>query len=1374
MFLRGRSRLVIAFTVLALILMPLITLLPTLTVNAAPPTSVTLAGDLQSELGCPGDWQPDCAITHMGYDTDDDVWQFSGSLPAGGFNYKVALNDGWGQNYGRYAQFNGPNIPLNLAGAAAVKFYYDDKTHWIADNLTYRIVTAPGDFQSELGCPGDWQPDCLRSWMVDPDEDGTFEFITAELPAGNYEVKAAINESWGENYGAGCSAGGANIPFTVGTNGDPVRFRFVSGTNCLTVDSPFIPSRTVTAVGDFQSEAGCPGDWQPDCATTHLGYDTTDLIYQAAFNLPAGAYEFKAAINDSWAENYGINASFNGGNIPFSLGALSNVKFYYSDVTHWITNNVADRIVSAPGDYQSEIGCPGDWQPDCLRSWLQDPDGDDIYIFQTRLIPPGTYQTKAAINEGWAENYGDACAFNGGNITFDVPAPLTTVTFTFDSASNCLTISTVGAPVGDIRRQRAYWLEEDLIAWGGAGAGDTVQLHYDYNAGLGLDPTGVTGGSAITLTYDPAGVPANVAAKFPHLAGLRTWRISSADLPLVPTILKGQFAVSALNASSVPVDATGLQIPGVLDDLFTYTGDLGLTFNSPPTIRVWAPTAQDVNLLLFADANPLTPPTSYDMTYDPATGVWSIVGLEAWNWQYYLFEVTVYAPTTRQIEVNRVTDPYSINLSMNATRSQIVNLDDPATKPAGWDSLAKPPLAAPEDTVIYELHVRDFSIFDTTVPAAWRGTFKAFTVSNSDGVNHLRALANAGLTSIHLLPAFDIASVNEDKTTHTVPNYATLASYAPDSQQQQADIEPLRNSDGFNWGYDPVHYGVPDGSYATDPNGLARVIEFREMVQALNQIGLRVIMDVVYNHTSSSGQNTNSVLDRIVPGYYHRLNNQGDVERSSCCENTASEHNMMEKLMLDTLRTWTVQYKVDGYRFDLMGHHMKRNMEALRTLLNSLTPANSGIDGRSVYVYGEAWNFGEVANNARGENAIQRNMNGTGIGSFNDRLRDGNRGGGPFDDPRYQGFATGLHYDPNGVSPSTLDELLRRTDWVKIGIAGTLRDYTFVDRFGNTVAAINVDYQGQNAGYTSDPQEVINYVDAHDNDTLFDGVQFKAPAGTSMADRVRMNHVTLSVVMLSQGIPFFHAGTDLLRSKSMDRNSYNSGDWFNRLDWTYQTNNWGVGLPPAGDNSGQWGIMQPLLADASLRPAPSDIDAARRFFLEMLQVRRSSGLFRLQTAAQVQERLTFYNDGPTQVPGVIVYTLADTASLSAANEILLVVINAADTALTYSEAAFVNLPLELHPILAASFDPATQASTFARTTGTANVAPRTVAVFVYGLGRGGGGSTAAGTGGTPPSVLPSTGYPPAPESPFQTALPFVVGAVLAGLALGVSLITRRQ
>lgn len=875
-----------------------------------------------------------------------------------------------------------------------------------------------------------------------------------------------------------------------------------------------------------------------------------------------------------------------------------------------------------------------------------------------------------------------------------------------------------GANPGNINEQRAYWVDEQTIAWPFADDSSlTYYLAYAPDGGLEPTDTGIEGGTLIEL--EEGTLSTEVQAKFPHLAGLPALQIPAGSLDLVPEILKGQMAVTAVDQDGNSANATGIQIPGVLDDLYTYSGDLGVSWDGgTPTIRVWAPTAKSVNLHLFADSDPATAATVIPMTWDAATGVWSVEGEASWQNQFYLFDVEVYVHSTQQVENNLVTDPYSFSLSINSQRSQIVDLSDPALMPDGWSDIEKPEFGSFEDISIYELHVRDFSIQDETVPEDYRGTYMAFTVEESNGMAHVQALAEAGLSHLHLLPVFDIATIEEDRSAQINPSFDELATYPPDSEEQQAIISATADQDGFNWGYDPFHYTTPEGSYSTNPDGSTRIVEFRHMVQSINDTGLRVVMDVVYNHTAASGQNDQSVLDKVVPGYYHRLNDSGAVETSTCCQNTASEHAMMEKLMIDSLVTWAVMYKVDAFRFDLMGHHMVSNMLNIRAALDELTLEEHGVDGSQIYLYGEGWNFGEVANNARGVNATQLNLAGTGIGTFSDRLRDAVRGGGPFDSGdalQTQGFGNGLYTDPNSYAqPDALDRLLLYSDQIRVGMAGNLATYEFVDRNGNVVTGAQVDYNGQPAGYTLDPQEDITYISKHDNQTLYDINVYGLPVDTPMDERVRAQIVGLSTVMYGQGVPFFHAGVDMLRSKSLDRDSFNSYDWFNLLDFSYTHNNFGVGLPVASKNQENWFLMEPLLADPALQANYDEITLTAALFQEMIAIRESSELFGLETAVDVQERVEFHNVGNAQLPGLIVMTISDKVGddLDPLHETIVVVINSDDEPVTFSDSDLEGLELWLHPVLQNSVDARVKTTTFDSANGEIVVPGRTTAVFV--------------------------------------------------------------
>jgi len=845
---------------------------------------------------------------------------------------------------------------------------------------------------------------------------------------------------------------------------------------------------------------------------------------------------------------------------------------------------------------------------------------------------------------------------------------------------------------------RALWLDSTTLAWNGT-TGSSYKLLYDADGAIDTTAAGATtcdfstpptGPCYVALTADGT---VSGYSKNPNATGKikLTNTLSDAD---AKHLLKGQVVVASYGSST---DVSRVQIQSVLDALYAAnakTQTLGVTYSGGvPSVSVWAPTAKSVKVRVFADSSTATY-TEHAMTEDAPSGVWSVTGDATWNRQFYLFDVEVYVPAADMVLHNLVTDPYSVSLSQDGeaaddVRSQFVNLNDGDLKPTNWDSLTKPTLLAPEDIVVYETHVRDFSINDATVPANHQGTFMAFTDFASDGMKHLLALKDAGLTVVHLLPAFDIASVIEKKSERVEPSI-TLSSR--DSEAAQAAD---RSKDGFNWGYDPFHYGVPEGSYSTNPDGVTRIKEFREMVKALNANGLRVVMDVVYNHTAASGQDDKSVLDKVVPGYYYRYDVNGNLQTSSCCSDTACEYEMMEKLMIDTVLRFATDYKVDGFRFDLMNLHTQKNMTNLKAKVDEI---NTNDSNRKIYLYGEGWDFGSASSKGLTTcpdcYAKQWNMKGTRIGTFNDKIRDAAHGGYS-ENPlqiRHQGFINGLSYDWNGYEYNGRDQ-------------SDLR---------NAMATLRMTLKGTVDDYTDDPQESINYVEKHDNETLFDQNVFKMPIGASMADRVRAQNMGASLVGLAQGIPFIQMGSEILRSKSLDRNSYDSGDWFNKVDWTYATNNFGVGLPPQRDNEARWDIMKPLLTNTALDPATADMQSTTAHLREILRIRKSSKLFRLETEADINAHVSFYNAGPTPQDGLIVMSLTDGASIDPTYETILVFFNANKIQQTFTIAGASGKNFTLHPIQADTTDEdsVVKTSTFDNATGKFTIPARTTAVFV--------------------------------------------------------------
>ncbi|WKB52135.1 alpha-1,6-glucosidase domain-containing protein [Eleftheria terrae] len=856
----------------------------------------------------------------------------------------------------------------------------------------------------------------------------------------------------------------------------------------------------------------------------------------------------------------------------------------------------------------------------------------------------------------------------------------------------------------------AVWLNRRLLQWPGQAAEGTYKLYHSATGQIVINRGAPVQGADGALPLQAgASVPAPAAERFKYVAAGPILSVGEADLARLAGLRSHQLVLVREDAGGRALDATSTQIAGALDDQFASAAevhDLGATPGTPATtLKLWAPTAQRVLACVYDDGSAAARQVM-PMQRDAATGVWSLSAAGDLGGRYYTYLVEVFVNGVGVVR-NRVTDPYAVSLTTDSRRAYIADLNAAALKPAGWDEHAAPRLAAQVDMSIYELHVRDFSISDDSVSPAHRGKYLAFTEAGSNGMKHLTGLARAGLTDVHLLPVYDLASVPESGCTTPALSADTSDSAAP-----RDALKAVKDSDCYNWGYDPFHYTAPEGSYATDAaDGARRVLEFRQMVQALHAAGLRVGMDVVYNHTFAAGQNARSVLDRIVPGYYHRLGAQGAVADSTCggCGNTATENTMMAKLMIDSVRTWATQYRIDSFRFDLMGHQPRAVMEKLKAEVRAAT-------GRDIHLIGEGWNFGEVADGARFVQASQLSLNGSGIGTFSDRARDRIRGGGCCDDGtafKRQGWVTGLFYDPNeSASGHTVEELMDHADLIRLGLAGSLRSYSFQARDGSVKRGDQLRYGDVPAGYASAPDEVVNYYENHDNRTFWDGLAAKLPKSTSLEDRVRAQALAAALNSFSQGIAYFHAGSDVLRSKSMDSNSYNSGDWFNRLDWSYATNHFGTGLPPSGDEA----LARETLAPAHLarlRAGRPQIEQARDMFRDLLRIRASSALFRLRSAAEVQARLRFHNTGPAQQPTVIAGHLDGRGLDGAGFDDVLYLINVDKATHTLTIAPEKGKAYGLHPVHLDGADrrPAEQAA-YDAATGAFTVPPRTALVYV--------------------------------------------------------------
>jgi pullulanase-type alpha-1,6-glucosidase len=813
-------------------------------------------------------------------------------------------------------------------------------------------------------------------------------------------------------------------------------------------------------------------------------------------------------------------------------------------------------------------------------------------------------------------------------------------------------------------------------------------------------------------------LPDYLAQKFPHLDDFQAYKVDLSSSQAKAWI-KQQLLIVALDKSQQAQKVSFVQTGAVIDALYTHgendadeVNDLGATVTeNKVSFKLWAPTAQQVELLLFNDD--FTPANTARLTMieDTNTGIWSVAGEPSLNGAYYQYQVTVYHPESKQVETLITTDPYSLSLSVNSKYSQVVSLSAEETQPENWNNHQVPTVKNVEDNIFYETHIRDFSSDDLALSNDdFRGKYKAFSEQKSHGIQHLKALKKAGLNNIHLLPTYDLATINEDvsqavdindtvaqvkvKVCDDAPTLTVCtADFANNSEEQslkslfasfdvggeqiQQVVSELRQFDNFNWGYDPFHYTVPEGSYALNPQGKSRLIEFREMVQSIHGLGFRVIMDVVSTHTYQFGLKEKSVLDKIVPNYYHRLNViTGGVEQSTCytCGNTATERVMMAKLMTDSLVVWARDYKIDGFRFDLMGHQTKESVLAAREAVRKVDS--------DTYFYGEGWNFGEVANSSRFVQASQLELGGTEIGTYTDRLRDAVRGGGN-NTRDSQGVGNGLFIRPNErqSNEQNRQEYELRMDQLRVGLAGNLATFPLKENNGVQVLGKDIPYGDQPTGYALDPADTINYVSKHDNQTLWDNSQYRLPFNVSTDDRVRMHLQSLSFTLFAQGIPFLHMGSEFMRSKSYLRDSYDYGDWFNRVDFTKQNNYYNVGLPPADKDKDNWPLIKAVLKGHQGRDQveAKHIQFSASVFEDMLTLRMSSPLFRLTSGDAINSKVSFLNIDNTQL-GLLVMKLDDTHGkpIDDNTEGLMVIFNTSTKSQTFAYAKANQY--QLHPI----------------------------------------------------------------------------------------------
>lgn len=500
---------------------------------------------------------------------------------------------------------------------------------------------------------------------------------------------------------------------------------------------------------------------------------------------------------------------------------------------------------------------------------------------------------------------------------------------------------------------------------------------------------------------------------------------------------------------------------------------------------LWAPTADEVRLMLYeaGEGGHAYETVSMERAEE---GTWKTKVEKDLKGKFYTFNV--------KIDGKWQGDTPGINakaVGVNGKRAAIIDLRE--TDPEGWAEDKRPPLASPADIIIYEVHHRDFSVHPSS-GIEHKGKFLAMTETGTKnpggmatGIDHLKEL---GVTHVHILPSYDYASVDETRL----------------------------DENKYNWGYDPLNYNVPEGSYSTDPyRPEVRIREFKQMVQALHKAGIRVVLDVVYNHTFNTAE---SNFERTVPGYFYRQKPDGTLADGSACGNeTASNRPMMRKYMIESVLYWINEYHIDGFRFDLMGIHDIETMNEIRKAASAVDP--------TIFIYGEGWaaSAPQMPEDSLAMKANTYKM--PGIAAFSDEMRDALRG--PFNNNEQGAFLAGL---PGGEES------------IKFGIAGAVKH----PQINND----SVNYS--KAPWAGQPTQMISYVSCHDDMCLVDRLKASVPSITP-EELVRLDKLAQTAVFTSQGVPFIYAGEEVMRDKKGVHNSYQSPDSINAIDWDRKTLN---------------------------------------------------------------------------------------------------------------------------------------------------------------------------------------------------------------------------
>ena len=1117
---------------------------------------------------------------------DEDLYEKTFySVPAGNHEFKITdgtWDNSWGKNGGSanytFATTESHNVTITFnAGTKEINVALSEPTA-NPNAVSYYVAGSAGL------CGAEWDPG-YEGAKLTLGADGLYSKLFKNIPAGTYEFKITAGD-WTRNWGVGGAADGANIKFTLEEE-KHVLITFNADTKAISYEIKDLIVEELYVIAG--TEELCGSGWNPGDLNNKMPLNTLTGLYEKYFvNVPAGHHEFKVT-NGTWDQSWG---AADGSNFALETEKACNVFITFNAETKEIVVElieVADYYVAG-----SDGLCGVGWNPGYAANKMY-LDADGLYKKLFKSVPAGTHECKVT-NGTWDQSWGD-----GGNNFVFTTDDIYNVTIIFNAETKELSyeLSEATAPdappapdTGDIELRVHYYRPDgdysgwEVHMWNGVEtlsstrkfADETVSYNgkewkvatyyadasdvwvgfiiktpswtKDPDGDRKIDISNVTGG--VVNVYAESGSAledfitdksgATLGAKV--TAAIYNYKDSTITVtvsypienPTVDTFPlegpDGQMTISAIEV----IDEYNYKLTyeGIIDELnvytlyynevpckvtipntystsefeaeFTYEGDdLGATWSAESTtFRLWAPTAAKVLVNLYTAGEGGDKISEVEMTKD-VNGTWVATVEGDLNGTYYTYSVT------RKGETVEACDPYARTTGVNGNRAMVIDLD--STDPENWENDTYVTQENYTDAVIWELHVRDFSI-DETSGMVNKGKYLAFTeqgttVPGTEIKTGIDYMVDLGVNYVHLLPVYDINSVDE-------------------------------TTGGYNWGYDPKNYNVPEGSYSTDPyNGAVRVNEFKQMVQSLHNNGIGVIMDVVYNHVADAG---NFCFNQIVPGYFSRIHDDGSYQSNSGCGNdTATERTMVSKYIVDSVLYWCEEYHIDGFRWDLVGLIDVDTINAVMEAVHDVNP--------DIIFYGEGWEMCSWTTKDEGEWAsdpyskkmtIQPNdkLVNTEAGTFaffNDTIRNVIHGG--VFTATDKGFVCGNLSD--GTKQTVTDSYMAYAQW------------------------------GSDSARVDTPLQTVNYASCHDNYTLFDnftvdaldlnGLELSAENADLVAEQAAMyNNLAAAYYITAQGVPFIHAGEEMLRSKPsvdaegsfvFDHNSYSSGDEVNAFRW---------------------------------------------------------------------------------------------------------------------------------------------------------------------------------------------------------------------------------